>query len=212
MKKNGSMWSIWLLLFMALSFLPGCSRLGLDKVLPDKRTKYQTSTSLPDLEVPPDLTLNTEDDVLRVPGDDSAMTLTEYQRAQMARNISSNEKERFFDIAGNKEGQWLRLRSFWQQQGFTLDLDDQDLGILETTWKEEADTDTEMNYRYKFRVFAESASNSANVLQILVSGEAEQWGDGTWVSNDENTQRINDINTAFERYLNADGEAEVPSS
>ena len=37
------------------SYLPGVK--DLEKVLPDKRTAYQKSTSLPMLEVPPDLTV-----------------------------------------------------------------------------------------------------------------------------------------------------------
>ena len=54
------------LLFAALA---GCSRLTskLDAVIPDNRTEYRKSRTLPDLEVPPDLTTDAIRDRMAIP-------------------------------------------------------------------------------------------------------------------------------------------------
>ena len=59
------------------SYLPGVK--DLEKVLPDKRTAYQKSTSLPILEVPPDLTVTEGEYSAKIPGEEST-SLSEFER------------------------------------------------------------------------------------------------------------------------------------
>src|SRR2546430_9764238 len=53
--------------------LGGC---GMDKVLPDKQHEYKKSQSLPDLEVPPDLSSESINDTMAVPEVDANGTAT----------------------------------------------------------------------------------------------------------------------------------------
>lgn len=54
---------------LALAALGGCKAITakLDEVDPEKRVEYKKSSSLPPLEIPPDLTSSTVDDTLAVP-------------------------------------------------------------------------------------------------------------------------------------------------
>jgi outer membrane protein assembly factor BamC len=74
--------------------LSSCSWLpALDEVLPDKRKEYQKSTSLPDLEIPPDLSADAIKDTLSVPDVDEGGTATysTYQERLAARRSQKKE-------------------------------------------------------------------------------------------------------------------------
>src|SRR3990172_7039649 len=63
-----------------ISILAGCSYIPkLDEVLPDKRTEYKKSESLPGLEVPPDLTTARGEGAMGIPGE---APLSEYKRQE----------------------------------------------------------------------------------------------------------------------------------
>ncbi len=72
-----------------LNGIAACSRVlpKLDQVLPDKRKEYKKSESLPDLEVPPDLTSGSIQDAMPVPDVDpsGSATFSNYQERQAAK-------------------------------------------------------------------------------------------------------------------------------
>ena len=67
---------------VALTYFAGCSRFvpKLDEVVPDKRTAYRKSETLPDLEVPPDLTTDAIQDRMAIPEGGTASYSTYQQR------------------------------------------------------------------------------------------------------------------------------------
>ena len=129
---------IFIMTAVSCSYVP-----KLDNILPDKRTEYKKSESLPDLEVPPDLTAEAINDSMSIPNEGAS--LSEYQKRRSGGGTSSqaapvtaaaDSDEQWISVIGNNENIWPRLRNFISEQGYSLDLDDAELGVLETTWSE----------------------------------------------------------------------------
>lgn len=70
-------------LAIAATVLSGCSMMtrSLDRVFPDKRTEYQQAESLPDLEIPPELSNDRIQDRLAIPPENAAPNATFRERA-----------------------------------------------------------------------------------------------------------------------------------
>ena len=123
----------------------GCSSLEEDKI------NYKSaSKQLPTLEVPPDLTQLKRDSRYQINGATSASTLAA-ANAGTARTANDSGtaitqageakierigNQRVLSIALSPDAVWEPLRSFWKDNGFTLNLDQPELGIMETDWAE----------------------------------------------------------------------------
>ena len=204
---------------MSLLFIGSCSRMPkLDSVLPDTRTEYKKSRSLPDLEVPPDLTLDQEDDVMDIPGEEPT-TLTAYQRrkAQLDNNLITLEEqypgEKVLGVKGVSTDIWPKLSQFFIDEGYELDLNDAELGVLETGWKQDKDE------RERFKIFGEP-DEFGNTLLIISSERMERIAVGTgeddWLEQEssENSERalVTKIKTLFGGGLDDEQVTESASS
>jgi len=126
----------------------------LDEYLPKKEAQYKSSTSLPPLEVPPDLSSAAINDALPVPGPTGAGTATysEYagggqtQTASVQNSVLPEPESARIERAGDKRWLvitatpaqvWPRLREFWLAQGFLINMEDPSIGIIETDWSEQ---------------------------------------------------------------------------
>ncbi len=167
----------WLLVLPAL-LLSGCSRFfpALDEVIPDKRKEYQKAESLPDLEIPPDLSSDTIKDSMAVPeiNEEGAAAYSTYQdrvdNGKKAAQSSTNSvattalgDETAIAVAGTVAEIWPTLIAFWQQRGYALDLDDRKLGVIETAWRE----DRQALVRDKFKLFAEPSETPGSTTLFL---------------------------------------------
>ena len=127
----------------------GCSG-TIEDVWSDRRPSYRSSRSAPPLEVPPDLTSSTLRDSLQIPGVDA--THSQYASdvaSGAARSASAvlpeiddarierGDGQRWLVIAMKPEETWPRLRDFWIGQGFAIETEEPNIGILETDWAEE---------------------------------------------------------------------------
>ncbi|MGH8508141.1 MAG: outer membrane protein assembly factor BamC [Gammaproteobacteria bacterium] len=157
-----------------------------DDVIPDKQKEYQKSQSLPDLEVPPDLTTESIRDTLAVPDVDASGTATysTYQEriAQQKKQPEAGSAESpsaakpgaladetLLVIDAEPAVVWAGLRPFWKDRGYALDLDDEDLGVLETGWVE----NSVKQERDRFKVFIEAGKESGTTaLRLSHVGEA----------------------------------------
>ncbi len=120
--------------------LAGCS------VLEPDRIDYKSATKSSTLEVPPDLTALSRDSRFNVPG--VAVTATAYNTGQtqagvpVAANALSDVRiersgnQRWLVVARPAEQIYPAVRDFWQDNGFLLNTDRQDIGIMETDWAE----------------------------------------------------------------------------
>ena len=124
------------------------------ELLTAPKVNYKSAGQLPTLEVPPDLTTPARDNRYLVPDTGkSSATLSGYQadRAQQAKtgNINADvlpaiEKMRV-DRAGNQrwlviaeppEKVWPLVRDFWQENGFLININVPEAGVMETDWAE----------------------------------------------------------------------------
>ena len=168
---------------LLVAILSGCSKLPkLDKVLPDNREAYKKSESLPDLEVPPDLSTAAIKDRMTIPSaEGKAATFSTYQErvAERKREVEVDkaqnnaikliENEHILAVEGAPVQIWPKLREFWKDRGYSLQLDDEELGVIETDWHENQKELT----RDRFKIFAESGSDpGTTLLYISHRGEA----------------------------------------
>ncbi len=174
---------VLLIVLSALFALSGCSKLmpKLDEVLPDNRIEYRKSKTLADLEVPPDLTTDAIKDRMAIPeGGDTAKYSTYQERvADRKRDEelerTANEAVRVLDnehviaVSGATAQVWPQLVALMQEQGYKLELNDEELGIIETIWVE----NEEELHREKFKIFAEPGEQAGTTV-LYVSNRAEE--------------------------------------
>ncbi|MCB1977831.1 MAG: outer membrane protein assembly factor BamC [Burkholderiaceae bacterium] len=122
--------------------LSACSVLEGDKIDYKSASKGQT------LEVPPDLKQLSRDTRYAVPGGVVSANALEAGKAaqtpdsQAAANrmgdvrIERNGDQRWLVVQRPVEKLWDPVRDFWLENGFTLSLDQINLGIMETDWAE----------------------------------------------------------------------------
>ncbi len=204
-----------LLLSITLFLINGCGSLpSLDQVFPDNRTKYQRSKKLPDLEVPPDLTSEALNDPLAIPDEEDANTLSEFQRRKIMRQggqlsdaemaLLDNADEKWMVVQGSTTEIWPKLREFWTAKDFDMDLDDAELGVLETQFRDIA-IDGVVTYREKFKIFSEESGTPGKLVLFLSSERQERIssGDGhvDWIGQESSDQQekelIDELNLYF---------------
>lgn len=161
----------------------GCSKLvpKLDEVIPDNRKNYQKAQSLPDLEVPPELSSEAIRDRMAIPEGGTSARFSTYQerradskRAEDLEKAQTSairvlENEHVLAVDGAPVQIWPKLRTFWETQGYELELDDVELGIIETAWSE----DEAKLSRDKFKVFAEVGTQSGTTV-LYISHEGQE--------------------------------------
>jgi outer membrane protein assembly factor BamC len=120
--------------------LAGCSALQPDRI------DYKSATKSATLEVPPDLTAVGRDARYNVPG--AAVTASSFKTGQtqagvpVAANALSDVRversgnQRWLVVARPADQLWESVRDFWQDTGFLLNIDRQDIGVMETDWAE----------------------------------------------------------------------------
>ena len=129
------------LLVCAAVGLSGCSVLQEDKV------DYKSAKRVNSLEIPPDLTQLSADTRYAMPN--AVVTASGYQTAaptSAAKTTATNEagdvrieragSQRWLVVKRPADKLWEPLKGFWQDSGFVLTLDQQNLGLMETDWAE----------------------------------------------------------------------------
>lgn len=205
--------------------LSGCSRLmpKLDQVLPDNRKDYRKAQTLPDLEIPPDLSSEAIKDRMAIPeGGKSAKYSTYQERRAASQKVTEVEKtqtaavrvlenEHVLAIAGAPVQVWPKLHDFWATQGYKLELDDVDLGVIETAWSE----DKAKLSREKFKIFAE-AGTEAGTTVLYVSHEAEELSpkgeDLAWQRKPRDVEVERAMVDRLQAYLASQGTAVVTTA
>jgi outer membrane protein assembly factor BamC len=93
--------------------------------------------------------------------------------------------EQWISVRGNNSNIWPRLRTFMSEQGYSLDLDDAELGVLETVWSD-AHIEDGFSYRDKFKIFSEPGAEPgltvlfiSNQRQVLAKRQdgTDSWSD-----------------------------------
>ena len=132
--------------------LGGCS--ATSNLLEAKKVDYKSQGQLPPLEIPPDLTTPVRDNRYVVPDTGkSSATLSGYQadRALQAKvgniqtgvlptienmRIERAGTQRWLVVNEPPEKLWPLVRDFWQENGFLVNLNLPEAGVMETDWAE----------------------------------------------------------------------------
>ena len=136
-----------LALGLVAALLGGCT------ILETKKVEYQSATKLPPLEVPPDLTRVSGDDRYTVPdiNPTGTATFSVYSAERAGRpqtgatevlptidkvRIERAGGERWLVVAEPPEKLWPIVKQFWLENGFLLQIEMPEAGIMETDWAE----------------------------------------------------------------------------
>jgi outer membrane protein assembly factor BamC len=123
----------------------GLAACGSFNLLPNRKADYQSTASVPSLEVPPDLTLPAFDDRYRDrPGSATASGLAASNQPARTGILPSSDTarveragtQRWLVVQGTPDAVWTMARDFWVSNGFTMALERPDIGIMETDWAE----------------------------------------------------------------------------
>ncbi len=186
--------SLLLIIISAIS-IGGCSKVlkSLDHVRTDTKNQYEKAETMPDLEIPPGLSTEAIRDRMVIPEGGESAKFSTYQDRRAEVDVSSEaedtsevvigasqllENEHALSINHSIVDAWPVLQNFVQSQGYQLELNDVDLGIVETAWKEDSRI-----ARNKFKIFAEEDNDSRKFTlyisienqELLASGEGVAW-------------------------------------
>ena len=134
---------------VAMAVLAACS--SDSNILESKRIDYKKARPSTTLEIPPDLTVPRTDDRYVVPNTDSRGTATysDYNADRAAppegggvlpksdsMRIERAGSQRWLVVRSTPEQVWAPLRDFWLELGFVLNIDNPEIGVIETDWRE----------------------------------------------------------------------------
>lgn len=205
------------MLCVSCSYVP-----KLDSIIPDKKNEYKKSQSLPDLEVPPDLTAESGNDSMDIPNEGAS--LAQYQKSRsgttspkssgIPTSAEAGADEQWVMVRGKPENIWPRLRTFMDDQGYVLELDDAELGVLETGWTDPYLTEG-FSYRGKFKIFSEPGAEPgvtvlylSNQQQLLAK---KQDGSDSWSDTEKSTSAEQKLAGDLNLYFNGSRDAIVQS-
>lgn len=210
-----------LIVSIVMAAISGCNYLpSLDQVLPDKRTEYRSARDLPPLEVPPDLTTDTISEGMAIPGEESPNTLSAYEQQQRrsasGSELGALENEDSLTVRGDRFATWPELSRFWEERGYDLELDDAELGVLETDWSEPRST-ADGEARDRFRVFAEPGDQENTTVLFISHDLQRRSGPGDeWLDAGSNTEKRKETVVALYEFFGgkpaATGDTRIASS
>ena len=138
--------------FILIGLIAGCSSFDpIEKVtetigLEDYSIEYKKTKQVDTLEIPPDLSSARIEDSMVVPGGGSA-TYSEFTKGSTSRRsgilpkqddirVERDGDKRWLIVNGPAEQVWPKVREFWLNLGFFLTVENPEVGIMETDWKE----------------------------------------------------------------------------
>lgn len=116
----------------------------------DRRVAYKKSIELKGIDVPPGLDAGNIQDMLVVPGSTMRVEkysnynqqqpkqVTDYHVLPKIENISvkRDKNQRWLLVSADPNQLWSKISLFWKKQGFSLDQEMPEIGLLETNWME----------------------------------------------------------------------------
>lgn len=194
--KRSKLWMALVSAGVAMS-VAGCGSMD---VLKSKKIDYKSATTVPTLEVPPDLTAPTADSRYQVPdlNPHGSATYSAYS-AERGENAGAGKSEilpapqnkvrieragseRWLIVNVPPEKVWPIVKDFWQENGFVINVEDPQSGIMETDW----------------------AENRAKIPQDMIRNLL-----GKVVDNLYSTPERDKFRTRLERTTNPPGETEI---
>jgi outer membrane protein assembly factor BamC len=134
------------LFLMTTLAVSGCS-------MPEsKKIDYKSAEKLPTLEVPPDLVAPSSDNRYAVPDTQGTgtATLSTYNQERKSEPATSTAllpkqdkvrieragTQRWLVVQATPQQVWPVIKDFWQENGFVIDMESPETGVMETGWAE----------------------------------------------------------------------------
>lgn len=147
--KRSKLWMALVSAGVAMS-VAGCGSMD---ALKSKKIDYKSAGTVPTLEVPPDLTAPTADSRYQVPdlnprgsatysaysaerSENAGTGKSEILPTQNQVRIERAGSERWLIVNMPPEKVWPIVKDFWQENGFVINVEDPQAGIMETDWAE----------------------------------------------------------------------------
>ena len=210
------------LFYLLLFCVSGCGFVpSLDTVVSDNRDKYKASKSLPDLEIPPDLTSEALEDSLAIPDEEQTNVFSEFQKRKALRqnqqadgiqaiDLSDLENTQFI-VTGERFEIWSELRNFLLDTNFVLSIEDFELGVLETEFKN-IEVAGVVEQREKINIFLDDLENTGELSLVLESEQQENISDDAgeviWSDSEKSAAKAREWLASISAYLSANS-AEV---
>lgn len=169
-----------------------------------RKAEYKRATTLPPLEVPPDLTAPELQGTVDLPQVGAGQSYSAYSATGGSAvtgvsvlpqpdnmRVLRDGDMRWLEMQATPEQIWAKLRDFWQQQGLEVKRDEPRIGIMETQWAEnQADVPQDWLSKYlpklhsaptrdKFRVRLEPAVQSGSTELFITHYGVEEIQRGT---------------------------------
>lgn len=137
-----------LLPLLTVTLLAGC---GAGKLFESKKVDYKSAGTVPALEIPPDLTAPGQDEATVLPGGSETFSRYIRERKGLAgaasdpiilpniskMKIERSGNQRWLVVPGNAQKLWPLVKTFWQENGFIINIDQPETGVMETDWAED---------------------------------------------------------------------------
>ena len=203
---------------IGICFLASCAYMpDIGRILPDKKSEYKKSESMPDLEIPPDLTADAINDSMNIP-DEAPATLSRYRnprgagqaQARVATGTTDTD-EQWLSVSMPIDRLWPTLLEYVETKDYPVELEDAELGVLETGWSQAAEQ-TGLLYRYKYNIFAEQG-DAPDVTVLIISQQRQTRLDenADWLEQDKDPALERQFVSALSLYFDAGKPADRPA-
>lgn len=189
-----------------LWFLTSCAYMpDVGKLLPDKKTEYKKSESMPDLEIPPDLTADAINDSMSIP-DEAPATLSRYRNPRVTGSSqatlqATDTDELLLSLSRPLYEVWPEMLEFFETNNYPVELEDEELGVLETGWSQ-TDEQAGLLYRYKYKIFAEQGDDpGATALIISQSRQTRHDENADWLDQDKDPKQERQLVAELSRFI-----------
>lgn len=140
----------FIVLFSAIFALAACGTSKTSDDIESKVFDYKAPpVKAPSLEVPPELTSYGVDDRYSIPGEnESGTSYSEFTRGGEVRKANSvlpvaknvrlerKDNQRWLLVNDRAENVWPVVKSFWQDNGLVIKIENPQAGVIETDWSE----------------------------------------------------------------------------
>jgi outer membrane protein assembly factor BamC len=178
---------------LVLVSLASCSAVG-----SERRLDYGAKAKqLPNLEVPPDLTVPGSEERFKVPQGEggTVATYSDYSKGSTVKNrvaeavlpevqgvrLESNGAQRWLVVSDSAEKVWAVTRAFLLELGLTIKGEEQAAGVIETNWAENRAKIPQSTIRNVIGTVFDKAYTSGERDQYLVRLERSKGGASTGV-------------------------------
>ena len=109
-------------------------------------------------------------------------------------------------VRGDRSDVWLKLKLFLFNKGYTLDLDDQEAGVLVTNWSEDTFVEEGRTYRYQYKIFADPG-NQPDVTMFYIDNLRQEQrlqddGSSMWLESSESNYAVQSLAFELNSYFN----------